>query len=317
MDSPHTAIEVYWPKDAPEFALRTDEKFIERYETVETLLGSNLPLPDALSGARSDVVTPEQVAAEAEAAETSWDGIEDAFAPVRALVTGELSLLPAGLLDQYRGVSNQIMSRVSLLRASARWAFFCLAGTDTHAPRWLYVEPGARIEAQLDVVSRLLRAHLDRRPDSLPLNQPAVEWLSEALMYVKRDLPGLLPRRKQVALDEMTVVLSAYHAQAAAAGDSDLVEPLRRLVETVQRRETDLDWDALANTWLEIVRPIWYARLTSRRRSARPVLLRDIRRDLLARPPVPHRDLLRAFADLPTLPPLESRVAACIIGLNA
>jgi hypothetical protein len=46
------------------------------------------------------------------------------------------------------------------------------------------------------------------------------------------------------------------------------------------------------------------------------VLLRDIRGDLLARPPVPHSDLIRAFADLPTLPPLESRVAACIIGLT-
>jgi hypothetical protein len=316
MDSPHTAIEVYWPKDAPEFALRTDEKFIERYETVETLLGSNLPLPDDLTSARSDVVTPEQIAEEAEAAESTWDGIEDAFAPVRALVTGESSLLPVKLLDQYRGVSNRILSRVSLLRAEERWAFFCLAGTDVHAPRWLYVEPGALVETRLEVVAGHLRAHLGRRPDSVPLNPRAVTWLSEALRQVLHDLPRLLPRRKQVALDEMAEVLSACHAQAAAA-NSEFVEPLRRLAEAVERRETDLDWDAVANTWLGIVRPTWYKRLTSHRRSARPVLLRDIRDDLIASPPMPHLELLRRFDDLPTLPPLESRVAACIIGLDA
>jgi hypothetical protein len=315
MDSPHTAIEVYWPQDAAEFALRTDEKFIERYETVETLLGSNLPLPDALTGSRSEVVTPEQIATEAEDAETSWDGIEDAFAPVRALVTGESSLLPAELLDQYRGVSNRILSRVSLLRAEERWAFFCLAGTDTHAPRWLYVKPGARVETRLEVISGHLRGHLERGPDSLPLNPGAVAWLSEALTEVQHDLPRLLPRRKHVALDEMAKVLSGYHAQAAAA-NSEFVEPLRRLAETVKARETDLDWDAMANTWLEIVRPVWYARLTSRRRTARPVLLRDIRNDLIASPPMPYFELLRHFDDLPTLPPLESRVAACIVGLT-
>jgi hypothetical protein len=73
----------------------------------------------------------------------------------------------------------------------------------------------------------------------------------------------------------------------------------------------------VANTWLGIVRPTWYKRLTSHRRSARPVLLRDIRDDLIASPPMPHLELLRRFDDLPTLPPLESRVAACIIGLDA
>ncbi len=48
MDSPHQTIEAWWPQDAPEFALSSDEHFLERYETVESLLGSNMPLPDEM-----------------------------------------------------------------------------------------------------------------------------------------------------------------------------------------------------------------------------------------------------------------------------
>jgi hypothetical protein len=50
MDSPHASIQVWWPQDAKEFALRSDERFLERYATVESLLGSNMPLPEALGG---------------------------------------------------------------------------------------------------------------------------------------------------------------------------------------------------------------------------------------------------------------------------
>ena len=42
LDSPHDTIYAWWPEDAPEFALRSDERFIERYETVDNLLGSNV-----------------------------------------------------------------------------------------------------------------------------------------------------------------------------------------------------------------------------------------------------------------------------------
>ncbi len=48
MDSPHAEIQAWWPEDAPEFALSTDERFIERYETVESLLGSNMLLPETM-----------------------------------------------------------------------------------------------------------------------------------------------------------------------------------------------------------------------------------------------------------------------------
>lgn len=88
MDSPHSTIQAWWPNDSDEFAIRTDERFVQRYQTVETLLGSNMPLPEELGALRSEsALTPAEMIREAEAAASEpWDGIQDAFSSVRDLV---------------------------------------------------------------------------------------------------------------------------------------------------------------------------------------------------------------------------------------
>jgi hypothetical protein len=74
------------------------------------------------------------------------------------------------------------------------------------------------------------------------------------------------------------------------------------------------DWDAIAETWLDLIRPVWYERLTTRKR-LRPLLLKDIRRDLMGPRRIPLAQILLHFDQLPTLPPIDERVAACILGL--
>ena len=88
MDSPHSSIEAWWPDDAPEFALTSDERFIERYQTVETLLGSNMPLPEGMQEERSEPIDATNLIEEYEerAQHEAWDGIYDAFEPIRSLI---------------------------------------------------------------------------------------------------------------------------------------------------------------------------------------------------------------------------------------
>jgi superfamily II DNA or RNA helicase len=314
MDSPHASVDVYWPKDAQEFALRSDDKFVERYETVETLLGSNLPLPEDMRP--GEMVDPTRFAEEVEEQTSAWDGIQDAFSPVRDLIEGSRAIVPSEVVAAYRGVLSRVLSRVSVLRSDSRWAFVCLAASATHAPRWIYVEPGRALITRLDEVAEQIRLRLADKPDALGLTDRSMGWLSSVVNQIQQGMPGLLPRRKQVALNEMAIVVQSYFQTAAAKGDGQTAEDLRTLAESVDRRESDLDWDAVADTWLDLVRPTWYERLTSRRRSTRPVLLRDIRQMLIERKPLDPRCVLGAFRALPTLPPLESRVAACILGVE-
>ena len=114
MDSPHEVIEAWWPEDAPEFALSTDERFIERYETVESLLGSNMPLPDAMQRHGVPVSTEKVIEDfERQAEIGAWDGIQDAFEPVRQLVQGRTGLVPHDVYEQYRHISARVLSRVA------------------------------------------------------------------------------------------------------------------------------------------------------------------------------------------------------------
>ena len=135
MDSPHAAIEAWWPDDADEFALSTDDRFIERYETVENLLGSNLPLPEQMQAERRALRASELIREfEAEAEPQQWDGIDDAFQSVRAIVSGDEALVDEQTYEHYRRVTARVLSRVSLVRAKSPWAFFCLAAGAGGAP---------------------------------------------------------------------------------------------------------------------------------------------------------------------------------------
>jgi superfamily II DNA or RNA helicase len=315
MNSPHTLIDVYWPHDAPEFALRSGERFVERHETVDRLLGSNLPLPEELLHGRDGrPVDPEAFAREVETA-TSWDGIQDAFAPVRGLIEGEAALVDPEVVDSYRRVSDRVLSRVSILESPKRWAFVCLSGSTAHAPRWIFVEDGAGLTNRLDEIEVALRARLVPGLESLKLSRSAMDWLAEVGRTIEQKAATLLPRRKQVALHEMSLVLGTYYETAAARGETDLAEELRRLAELTAERTAPIDWDAVADTWLELVRPVWYAQLTHGKK-ARPMLLKDIREPLRKAAQLDFKRVVAAFREIPELPPFATRVTACILGIN-
>ena len=115
MDSPNKVIEAWWPQDAPELALRSDERFIERYETVESLLGSNLPLPEGMGASRDkspQPVTADDAIREFEEVQRRepWDGLRDVFAPIRELVSGAEALVPKSVYDHYRNVTTRVFS---------------------------------------------------------------------------------------------------------------------------------------------------------------------------------------------------------------
>jgi hypothetical protein len=75
------------------------------------------------------------------------------------------------------------------------------------------------------------------------------------------------------------------------------------------------DWDEVAGRWLDVIRPVWFEMLTQRRRS-RPLLLKDIRSELLARDEWLTRQILEKFREFPILPGPEERIKACIIGVG-
>lgn len=324
MDSPHSSIQVWWPHDAKEFALRTDERFFERYATVESLLGSNMPLPEAFGGSgrddRADVVTAQVMIAESENASAEpWDGIRDAFAPVRDLVAGTERIVPAETYQHYREVTERVVARVSCVRSDNRWALLCFSGTAMGAPRWVFCrEDREEVTADLDEICTELRARLGPAVKNLEANEAAMQWLGRTVERVHRGERRLLPRRKQRALLELEHVLGHYKLERERRGAHEEAQQLGRILSALSEDNPDtwVNWDLLAERWLDLIRPVWYEALSSKRKQSRPLLLRDVRELLMLHRPLPLDEVLRAFLPLPMLQPLDERLAACILGVR-
>jgi len=322
MDSPHEAIEIWWPRDAPEFGLTSDERLVERYDAVESLLGSNFPLPDALYGAdRRTLVGPDELIAEYQAGHGErWDGIEDAFTPVRALADGDAALVDTETRRAARRGHGAVRALISVVEAEREWAFFCVGGSAEQAPRWILLAADRREPtADLAEVCAELRRRLTDVGPALALDAHADTVLERWLDRLVRTERALLPRRMQRALEEMAHVLDDWMRHASARRDRERLDAyrrIRRLLEP-QHRSPLPDWEDVAGRWLELIRPVWYEQLQATRRR-RPLLLRDIRRELIAREEALGGRLVTAFDDPPVRAQRDphERVVACILGVE-
>jgi hypothetical protein len=146
------------------------------------------------------------------------------------------------------------------------------------------------------------------------LSDAGMRWLDRVLTIAREQDRALLPRRKRRALEEMQLILSSYATGPFKSPEAEA--RLQQLLNVLVRDSLNecYDWDAVAEGWLDLIRPTWYERLTTRKR-VRPLLLKDIRRDLLGLRRLPLEQILARFENLPTQAPLDERVAACILGL--
>jgi hypothetical protein len=313
MDSPHREIEIWWPDDSPEFALRADEKFIERYETVERLLGANMPLPENMLNANKQVISVQSMIKEAESVEVEWDGIVDAFAPVRELIEGAGALVSAADYAHYAHVTQRIMSRVSLVKSRSPWALFCLTTGTFGAPVWVYLGPtNASPVTGFEKIADKLRKRLGEFVADVPMDKHGAKVLEQFLRRLSECERQLLSRKKQKALTEMEAILQKL-VQATSLQDE--IDPLLKLLNVLQNPERDIqpDWDEIALRWLDLIRPVWFEQLSHKRN--RPLLLKDIRSTLLCNPQPLITSIISQFGTLPILAPAHERIKACIVGL--
>jgi superfamily II DNA or RNA helicase len=326
MDSPHPAIEVWWPKDSNEFALRSSEsKFVARHNLVSDLLGSNISLPDHLSPEEDTESSDEAIASMAELvnnegqkASEIWT-LNDVFDPVRSLVEGEQSLVSCEVYDRVR--ANKVRTSLSLVfsKNGYPWAFFAIAGTEWGSPRWVYFDflEGKPI-TDLDYISKKLKENLGAEVNDFPLGEEASRCLEDFLGKLMKAEKEMLPKKKQRALELMKEVLEKYKNTSVQYQDrereksvNDLLSLLNKVpsIREVPSREVDLS--LLAKCWLDLIQPRWFERLQEPR--SEPLRLKDLYQNLIEHPILTEK--LKDALKVDTVKPLEERIVAAIIGV--
>ncbi|WP_271272428.1 SNF2-related protein [Aliamphritea hakodatensis] len=312
MDSVHQSIKVYWPMDHDVFALRTDDLLIERFEANAMLLGSNFSLPEKMADKRVDY---EEIIELAEKQSVTWDGIRDAFEPVRDLIEGEKALITS---QHYQAISSieETCTRISAVASDHNWGFFCISGTEFGAPKWVLIsETQAAPIVDLSVISQFLSNHLFKDIVKVDLQSDlcfkSIKEYLQALPAIERDL---LPRRKQVALIEMEFILREW-TKHTDEEQTDFYNKILNILSQKTETTKAINWSLLADHWLEIIRPVWYEKLSSAG-GRKAILLTDLH-DSLIKDPIPYDKVYERFVVLPdSASHVSERIAACIIGIS-
>lgn len=322
MNSSHDVVRALWPIDAPEFALKSSERLVERHRLVEEHLGSNLPLPASMTQTVhetvDEVVRYEDYVSEMKSQEQVREArhdLQDAFAPVRALIEGSRSLIPSRVYEMMRNTEERVLSSVGIVRSASPFGFMAVAGTDYGAPRWVYLETlTASPTTDLDAICGALRDRLAHDPEDADFDATAAGVLEGMLQQLERHEEALLPRAKRRALQELRHVCGKYAAiESHVEERREVVEDILRFAGVVAGRPRETDLSALASWWLKTIQPMRHRHLADRKRR-RPLLLRDLRRELVSNP-LSTAQLKTVYEEKLGATPIERRVVAAIIGV--
>lgn len=321
MDSPHDAIEAWWPRDGLSFATRANERLARRAEESESLLGSNLPIPQLVGELVDDiddsVIDVEQVQREVEELMSRpTDDLFDAIDPVRRLATGPDALIGPDEYSSYRRTGARVMARVAPITSTDPWAFLSVRSASHGAPRWMFIDPlSSTCHTRLDDVADQLRIHLSDEPPNRRLDAAAVHWLDVCLEEAAAAEIALLPRRMQRALEQMRTATTAWQLQSQRSADEVTAARWSALagIAAPHPDRNAPDPVAVAERWLQLVAPILEQHRADNPRR-RYVLIGDITRRLIGEP-LDLGETEEAFFGVPDSAPLADRISACILGV--
>ncbi|MDT8376428.1 MAG: SNF2-related protein [Mariprofundaceae bacterium] len=326
LNSPHKEVEIWWPNDSSEFALKTDRKFIQRHTEVAELLGANIEVPDEVFPEELKVDLPSTASemmgemASNEKSGKSWDGLQDAFYPVRMLVEGEEAIVPLQVYKQIRDSDARIVSCISVVKASRPWAFFAIAGNNRGAPKWVYLDSlNAMPETRLEYVSAMFREVAKDGFEAIDLNtkrDDVSHYLHSFKEQLERTESQLLPRKKQRALVEMEYVLKKYSDLSQQLPESATADISMIILNALKHSDSEsgYDLDSLAECWLDLVREPWFEALMTRRKRIKPLRLKDLRKALVENPIEAHK-IETAFSSVAASQPISRRAVVTILGM--
>lgn len=326
LDSPHKMVHIYWPNDSDAFALRTDRNLFRAAFDVASTIGSNFHPPldlvarhemnesFATIGAKEAMWELDQLR---ELEEKTWQGLDDAFAPVKSLYHGNKALISAQMYEQIRPVRTAVKVRIGLVKADKSWFFLATRGRQDAPPKWFFFDEQDRLHDSLKDISHMLQVRLtgsDYEP--IKWNDASEALLKSYRKKVEALRLELLPVKRQTAIKVGEALARKQHLKTVDPELKDLLWHVKRLSTNGSREgEYHVDFHSLSQVWLDLLqeRLIDYRR----KRGKREVTTME---DLLKSKSLPPFSLLelKKFQNL-VFQTLEEPfdIAACILGTPA
>lgn len=338
MNSPHDQVEIYFPDDHSEFALKTDKKFFLTAQIVDDMIGGNVDLPEEmLEKWKVEVISGKEIAnnykvEHERAAESFADGIQDAFQKVRALVQGSEALVEEHVYQSIRNSkatlgSNVAQTEASFVASGSNWGFFCMRSTPLLSSTWVFIKEKPhrklmtshddfQITTSLPEVCDLLREHLADCTDITEQDKLVkVQNLTQNLFRTLHEFEKQnLPNKKRRAIQLLTDVLEHYlSAEKGDLNRKNTLQALKRLLAGTYDEDHSVDFYRLANQWIRLIQPYIVEEKKRQPKIAFTVhlgsMLKVFKRQIL-----PTEVFERLLNEVTYMEPVEKRVAAYVVG---
>lgn len=334
VDTLHDSISIYFPNDSPAFALRTDIKLLRTMADAEYLIGSNINSPEKLNQRyNNEIVSASKYieliknTKESEKEEYYWEGIQDAFSPVKSLYLGQSALISEAIYQDFQGVRANIKVKVNVQYDTKNWIFIALKGGKTTPPKWFFIDENNVIHKDLANICDLLRANLNTE------NKKSEEWtkdidnqLNKYLEILYKNERKLLPNKRRRALDIAEYLLTNIRKDLIMKGEgnTDYFNTIESLLKAFKTDKTNInddesvDYYKFADLWLEEifnarVRELKSAaRMTKQKRS---IYLENLRDDEETKKRLNMKKLNIILSNTPVIANIWKNVTSCIIGI--
>lgn len=314
MDSQHEKIEIYWPDDHEEFALKTDAKFFKTADDVENLIGSNFRVPEKLVIIKGKEAIKLRKEALIEKEEEMEALLPDAFQAVEDLVTGESAIIDEVLYEKIRHSQARFFANVSIVESEASWAFFALEGAAQHAPRWLFIDEKMKIHQDLPTICNQLRTWLARSQNVDDWSEKHSDTFQRYVAKLRNSQIEQLPAKKRRAIHLLQYLLSHYRKDKDIPHErTRVVQELEELLMSDQTNEFHIDYDHFGMMLIRFFQPFLQ---DLRTRSPRKVFTINNLKNSFKQKPIATSQLQEFLDSAQFVRGIERRITACVVGVG-
>jgi len=330
LDSPHKYIQILWPDDSDEFALKTDKKLVKASIDAEILIGSNTNFPDELIGKHlNELYRPTDMIKDLNENikyDTEWKGFHDAFKPVHDLYKGYNPLITENDYKYFKGVEASVKTKlkISIAETIKPWLFIALKGDKYSVPRWYFINDKNEVFNDLSEICNLLRQNLPLVKDNEwklteeQWDDTTTKSLNEYLIVLQAKEIDNLPNKRERALRVAKYILEKKFKKAEKDKDKDRIRIINKLLRLFEPStiydDYSIDYFSFSQMWLDILNPYLYEKRQIAKRKV--ICLNDLKKDFETIE-LTNEKLNDMYENVPRTNQTWNKIAACIMGVKS
>ncbi|MEZ4966492.1 MAG: helicase C-terminal domain-containing protein [Saprospiraceae bacterium] len=318
LDSPHKEVNIYWPDDSEQFALRSDFKLINTLNIANELIGVNLDLPTDLTRIQTkDYINNFEQKTEVE---FTWEGISDAYGSVKDLIYGKIPIITEKQYDYLKGINADVKCKLSIGISYNPWIFFSIKGSKFRPSKWFFVDHKEKVHTEIPKICELLKTSL------LNVNHWEDTWNSKVQLefekYIKTvkyyNYNLLSPKRRRTLETTKKILnrqLKKEKKRLQHQKDLKLITLLKDLLNTLDSNEISegIDYYRYSDVWYKMLKPMLFEKKKQNKSFTKVVSLQSLVKDTSIE--FCASALQNVLDSIPYERDLWTQVSACIVAL--